>query len=156
VRKSNPFGHDSNNTYVHKKIIGMNWNYITGFFDADGSITYVRNNKGDRLKTLQISFHNNEKVVLEDIRNFILKDLNVRGSICTKKAQKEAHQDQYELKYLYDQAYQVSKKLKTIQPKKKHRIKVYKKIKKLVKRNGKYSDKDLEQFDKLDKEFFDF
>lgn len=134
----------------------MNWNYIIGFFDADGSITYARNNKSDKLKTLQIAFHNNEKAILEEIRSFILENLNVKGFISTKKAQKETHKDQYELKYSYDQAFQVSKKLKTLHPKKKHRIKVYKEIKKLIKRNGKYSSEDLKKFDKLDKEFFDF
>lgn len=131
----------------------MNWNYITGFFDADGSITYIRPGK-NRMKTLQISFHNNERVILDDIREFIFKELGYKGVICTKKPQKLTHGIQYELKYKYDQAYNVSLKLKTIHSKKKHRIKIYSEIKKLVKRNGKYSLEEKEAILKLENEFF--
>lgn len=62
----------------------MNWKYISGFFDADGSITLTRNTKNSN-KTIQVSFHNNELDILEKIKTFIFENLNVNGSISRKK-----------------------------------------------------------------------
>ena len=52
----------------------MNWEYISGFFDADGSISAISTHK-NRNRTIQLSFHNTEKSILEDIQRFILKDI---------------------------------------------------------------------------------
>ena len=48
----------------------MNWEYISGFFDADGCITISKPTK-NKNKTIQISFHNNEIEILENIKKSI-------------------------------------------------------------------------------------
>ena len=68
----------------------MSWDYISGFFDADGSLTLTIN-KAQQFKTVQLSFHNNELSILEEIRQFIENELGIKGSIATKKPEKEAH-----------------------------------------------------------------
>ena len=55
----------------------INWDYIAGFFDADGSIYQSG-------KYWRISFTNNEKDVLDDIYKF-LKDLSVNVKMYDKK-----------------------------------------------------------------------
>lgn len=45
----------------------MNWNYIAGFFDADGSITYENRGKGH----WELKFTNTDKKILQKIKNFI-------------------------------------------------------------------------------------
>jgi len=134
-------------------ILSMNWEYITGFFDADGSISAIKMSKNQN-KTIQISFHNCELVILEEIKCFILKDLRVRGTISRKPARKESHQDSYDLKYTYQNAFKVSKNLNTRNPKKKHRIKIYSLIQESTKRNGKYSEEELSLREKLLLDFF--
>lgn len=126
----------------------MNWNYITGFFDADGSITACSAHKGKN-KTIQVSFHNNELTILEEIRDFIFEDLGIKGSISRKPARKESHQDSYDLKYLYQKGLSVANKIATIHPKKKHRIKIYNLIQEKTKRNGKYTLVEHEEREKL-------
>lgn len=131
----------------------MNWEYISGFFDADGSITVTKVNK-EKQKTLQISFSNNEYDILEKIRLFILDNINVKGSINKKKIYKETHNQSFELKYVYQNAHKVSLKIKSFHKKKMHRIKVYNEIQKITPRNGKYSEELLNQRNKLIEEFF--
>ena len=43
----------------------MDWSYVAGFFDGEGSVGKPREG------TIQLRFCNNDKPVLEDIRNFI-------------------------------------------------------------------------------------
>lgn len=131
----------------------MNWNYITGFFDADGSITAVVVGKGKN-RTIQVSFHNNELTILEEIKKFILDDIGITGTICRKPAKKEAHHDAYELKYLYRNGLTVANKIASIHPKKKHRIKIYNLIQEKTKRNGKYTSEELEERKELIIQFF--
>jgi len=131
----------------------MNWKYITGFFDADGSVTAVKHTKGTN-KSLQLSFHNNEINILEEIRDFIYKDIGIIGNISLKKAKKENHQDAYDLKYAYRNALAVANKLTSIHPKKVHRIKIYNLIQKATKANGKYTEEEKLQRENLILEFF--
>lgn len=131
----------------------MNWNYIIGFFDADGSITLTRNKKNE-MKTIQISFHNNEVCILDQIRYFIIKELNVMGTISRKNARKRTHQDSYDLKYSNKRAYDLLNKLKSIHPKKSHRIKLAKQIQRYTPRNGKYTNKMRDRRIQLEAEFF--
>ena len=131
----------------------MNWDYITGFFDADGSVSAIRVSS-NKNRTLQICFHNNELQILKNIQKFILEDINIKGTITLKKAKKDSHSDQYELKYVYQRAYKVSLKLNTLHPKKKHRIEVYKKIQEVTKRNGKYTSQEEKLRSTLIEEFF--
>ena len=62
----------------------MNWNYISGFFDADGSIQLNKIHP-NQLPSPVITFHNNERVILEKINKFIYKQLEIKGTIVTKK-----------------------------------------------------------------------
>lgn len=133
----------------------MNWQYIQGFFDADGSITLARNKKGAH-KTLQISFSNCERHILKEIKSFIKKELDINGFISKKKVYSENHTQNYELKYVYQQAHKLSLKLKGKHNRKIHRIEIYDKLQDLIPRNGKYSDDLLQQRKDLEEEFFSY
>lgn len=116
----------------------MNWNYISGFFDADGSISAISAGKGEN-KTLQVSFHNNELNILESIQKFIFDELGFNGTIVLKKSKNINHQDAYDLKYKYRQAIEVANKMSLLHIKKVHRIKIYNLIQEKTNRNGKYT-----------------
>lgn len=133
--------------------LGMNWNYITGFFDADGSVTLVHPGNSKR-KTVQISFHNNELNILESIKNFIYNETGLNGHISIKKARKETHNDSYDLKYVYRSASSLIQYIDTIHPKKQHRFKVYSDIQNITPRNGKYTPEALEKREKLEELFW--
>ena len=130
----------------------MNWEYISGFFDADGSISISKptNNKN---KTIQISFHNNERDILESIQSFILIDLNVKGHISLKRARHENHKDSYDLKYVYLNGLKVANKLLSIHPRKKRKIELYNLIQEKTKRNGKYSEQEIRERRTLEEQF---
>lgn len=128
----------------------MSWEYISGFFDADGSITLSVLSKGKN-KTPVLSFHNNEISILEDIKEFVLSELNVNGFIVHKKSKKETHNDSYSLSYKYfPKVIMLMSKLNIKHPKKKHRYEIILKLYELTKRNGKYSEEELTK--KLDVE----
>lgn len=131
----------------------MNWNYITGFFDADGSVSLITPNVGKR-KTLQLSFHNNELVILHAIQAFILQETGYKGSISRKKARKENHQDSYDLKYAYKAALTIGENMNSIHPKKAHRFKVYRQIQDITPRNGWYTEELSDIRFKLEEEFW--
>ena len=131
----------------------MNWEYISGFFDADGSITLSSQIKSKN-KTIQVSFHNNEREILESIQSFILEELEVKGHISLKKAKKDTHQDSYDLKYVYLNGLKVVNSITSIHPKKTHRIKIYNLIQEKTKRNGKYTEEELLERKRLELEFF--
>jgi hypothetical protein len=121
----------------------MNWEYISGFFDADGSVTLSKLQK-NKNKTVVISFHNNEKTILESIQEFILKETNVKGFITHKKQKKENHNDSYSLNYSYiPKVIELIKFMNVLHPKKKHRFEIIKKLKDVTKRNGKYTEEEL-------------
>lgn len=132
----------------------MSWDYISGFFDADGSLT-LTTNKAQQFKTVQLSFHNNELSILEEIRQFIENELGIKGSIATKKPEKEVHNVAYDLKYVYFS--KVNKVLICINskhPKKSHRIKISFELELVTPRNGKYSDVLLMKRQAKEIEFF--
>lgn len=131
----------------------MNWEYISGFFDADGSITLIRVKKNEN-KSISISFTNNERSILEEIREFILKQLQVKGFIIFKRKIKTTHQDSYELRYSHKSALSVANQLKSRHPKKIHRINICNQIKQKIKGNGKYSEQEKQDRDQLEIEFF--
>lgn len=132
----------------------MNWQYITGFFDADGSITLAVSSKGRR-RSPQLSFHNNELEILTSIQTFIEKELNVVGHISAKKKAKEHHGQQYDLKYVnFPKCVEIIKHLNSIHPKKAKRFEVIKKLYPLTPRNGKYTDEMSAERDILEQEFF--
>ncbi len=123
----------------------MNWEYISGFFDADGSVTLSKLQK-NKNKTVVISFHNNEKSILESIQNFILNETNIKGFITHKKQKKENHNDSYSLNYSYlPKVLELIKYMDILHPKKRHRFDVIRKLQMVTKRNGKYTKDELEK-----------
>lgn len=133
----------------------MNWEYITGFFDADGSVTISKHSKG-RKRSPQISFHNNEIDILIAIQAFIFRELSIKGFISKKKKVKEHHGQQYDLKYIdFAKCLKIANKIATIHPKKKKRFEVIEKLQKFTPRNGKYTEELLYQRSILEEEFFE-
>lgn len=129
----------------------MNWSYVSGFLDADGSIQLNKIHQ-NQLPSPVITFHNNEKVILDLIKEFIYNELNVKGTIVTKK--KKGYTDQLELRYSYFSKFMAIEKMITIyHPRKLQRIEFLKKYKSLSKRNGKYSPEDLEAINSLLKQW---
>ncbi|MGB0887285.1 MAG: LAGLIDADG family homing endonuclease [Vicingaceae bacterium] len=133
----------------------MNWNYISGFFDADGSIT-LSNPGNSKYKTVFVSFHNNELSILESIKRFIEKETGVKGVIVKKKARLKKHNTAYDLKYDFlPKVITIINYLKIQHPKKIHRIKVAKQLAKIVPRNGKYTNDLLVKRKELEEIFFE-
>jgi intein/homing endonuclease len=131
----------------------MDWNYISGFFDADGSITAVKRGRGEN-RTIQLSFHNTQLPILEEIKKFILNELGIKGTVVKKSPQKLNYLISYDLKYVQYRGYLVSKKIISRHPDKSERIRIYEKIQKLTPRNGKYNFTILTERNKLIEEFF--
>ena len=132
----------------------MNWDYITGFFDADGSITLSKHHNAP-YKTVQVYFHNNELALLEEIRDFIEKETGIKGVILTKKPAKIEHRTAYDLRYIYFRtANRILKNMPSKHPKKRHRISISFELEKLTPRNGKYTEVTLARRLEKEKEFF--
>lgn len=130
----------------------MNWNYISGFFDADGSITFVKKCKNG-MKTPQLSFSNNEKDILVEIQEFIQRELNVKGFICKKTHNKFIN---YELKYTHlPKVLSITQYINSLHPKKSFRINLIRtKLINIIPRNGKYNDELLSKYNDFEKQFF--
>jgi hypothetical protein len=122
----------------------MNWSYISGFFDADGAIGVVKVNKG-AYRTLMISYWNNKREILNEIRSFIESELGFRGALVTVKPREKQHNTTYRLQYSYNQAYLVICNMKSYHPDKIKRIDIYKKIQSKTKRNGRYTVEELKE-----------
>lgn len=132
----------------------MNWDYITGFFDADGSICLVKASK-NRKKSPQISFHNNELNILIEIQEFIQNELDIKGFISMKKKAKEHHSQQYDLKYEgFPKCIAIGKNLKSIHYKKIKRILLNDLIYAVTPRNGKYDEQTLKTRLELEFQYF--
>jgi len=131
----------------------MTWDYISGFFDADGSITAVKVHSNTN-KTIQVSFHDNELGILEAIKSFIFIELGILGSITKKKCQKINHGIAYDLKYTYKNGLLVANNITSYHQKKIHRIEIYNLIQSKTKRNGKYTIEDRKERDRLIDQFF--
>lgn len=132
----------------------MNWEYISGFFDADGHITLSAMNKGKN-KTVCIGFTNIDLNLLEEIKTFIDSEIKCKGSI-TKRTSKELHHsDCYNLVYRYNIGLLVAEKINSKHYKKKEKIKlVLQTYKSVTPRNGKYTDEIKEKREKFIAEFF--
>lgn len=130
----------------------MSLEYISGFFDADGSISLIRIHSNEH-KSIQISISNNEKTILEEIQAFLWGRLKIKGAVSTKKARRPNHSSNFELKYTRNNALKLIEHLSCHHPKKVHRIETALKFyKSVTKRNGKYNEKDLARklaFEKL-------
>lgn len=132
----------------------MDFTYISGFFDADGSISLLSIHKNEH-KSIQASFCNNELSILEAIRDYLQDKVQIKGVISRKKARKKSHSDNYELKYTRDSALTLLKHLTSHHPKKRHRIIVaLKYYKKVTNRNGKYNSRSLARKEAFNRLFY--
>lgn len=133
----------------------MDWSYVTGFFDADGYITFTAQKKGG-LKTIVFGFTNTKKIILDQIRDFIFQETKQRGFICKKKPVEQNHEIGYDLKYCHlNKALIVLPHLDSIHPKKEHRINLtLQKLKPLTPRNGRYSDETLNKRQQFEYDFY--
>lgn len=117
----------------------MTWDYISGFFDADGSITISKDGANEE-PHITISFSNNERTILEKMKAFIWDETSVKGFIIQKKSRKANHADNYELCYSSTpKALFLSEYIQSNHPKKAARLLLIPQIKELTPRNGKYS-----------------
>ncbi len=104
----------------------MDWAYISGFFDADGSLTLIK--KGDRVYP-SVNFHNTSFELIKELQVTIFKEIDTDGYIYTYIPKNENHQVQYTLKYSYFKtALKVLDCLQPHHPKKKHRKEIVYKI----------------------------
>lgn len=116
--------------------------YISGFFDADGSITLGKNQKSAIFKTIKIDFTNVELSILQEIQNY-LTEQGITSSLSVKPARKKSHCISYALSInSTNNCLRLCKMLKSKHPKKRHRINtVLKYHKKVTLRNGKYNER---------------
>lgn len=132
----------------------MNLHYISGFFDADGSVMLISRTKGE-FKSPTISFSNTKLEILELIQNFLLINHNLKGYISTKPSKSINHNIAYDLKYSGTYAKELSKLLISFHPMKIHRLKVINKYYNLVtNKNGKYNKEQLSKKLAFERLFF--
>lgn len=132
----------------------MNIDYISGFFDADGSISIGRKHKSAKYKSLKLDFANNELYVLEEIKKFLLT-YNIKSYISKKLAKKITHQDSYTLSVQGSYALKLCKLLKLKHSKKIHRVNCINKYwNKVTIRNGKYTDTQIKSKLAFERLFF--
>lgn len=121
----------------------MNIYYISGFFDADGSITLCKSHKNKKFKSVKIDFTNTKKDILISIQEWLFNN-NIKSYISIKPSRKKEHSTSYVLSCSYDNAYKLCILLKSLHPIKLHRINtVIKYYKKVTTRNGKYSSRQI-------------
>jgi len=119
----------------------MTLDYISGFFDADGSITMSKNSKNDRFRSIKIDFTNTKLNILIDIQKFLLNNYNLKLSLSTKPSKQLNHSIGYTLSLNSNQkCLKLCELLNSIHPMKKHRINTVLKYHNIVtSKNGKYS-----------------
>lgn len=132
----------------------MNIQYISGFFDADGSITLVKRNKKEN-KSPHIYFTNTYLNILKSIKDFLEKEYKLKGRISTKKVYNDVHNIGYSLTYSNRNAKSLCKLLQPVHPKKIHRINTINKYYDIVTiRNGRYTEKQLLKKKAFERLFF--
>lgn len=120
----------------------MNWEYISGFFDADGCISLIKPSKLQH-KTLYIMYANNERRLLEEMKEFIDAEIDGKGAIICKKSKNANHNDAYELRYSHNAGIRVLQKMNIRHPKKFNKAQIAKRIGEGIQRNGRYSPEEL-------------
>lgn len=125
----------------------MNIQYISGFFDADGSITLTKSSKGSFYRYPKIDLTNTKLKILQSIQKY-LKLQDIKSYISNKPARKQTHSISYVLSISNNYAIKLCNLLTSHHPMKYHRINVILKYYTLVTlRNGKYNSK--QQMSKL-------
>lgn len=122
----------------------INDSYISGFFDADGSVTMSKNSKNAKYKTLKIDFTNTQLEILLEIQKYLLDTYGLKLYIVTKPSKKDAWSESYTLSSSSNgTCYKLCEIIDSHHPKKRHRINtVLKYHKSVVKRNGKYNERE--------------
>jgi hypothetical protein len=121
----------------------MTLQYISGFFDADGSITMGKDSKSDTYKTIKLDFTNTYITILEEIQKYLLDEYGIKTYMSKKPSRKENHNISYSLSCKGNQeCLKLCRLLDSHHPKKLHRINTVLKYHDVVTiRNGKYTDK---------------
>lgn len=126
-------------TMSNNKIIIMK-DYISGFFDADGSIT-LSHNSNKLYRTPKLDFTNVELEPLQKIQDFF-KENGINMYISTKLPRKKSHSTSYTLSCSNNNAIKALEFINSLHPKKRHRINtILKYYKQVTMRNGKYTSK---------------
>lgn len=122
----------------------INDSYVSGFFDADGSITMSRNSKNAKYKTLKIDFTNTQLDTLLEIQKYLRDTYNLKLYIVTKPSKKDTWEESYSLTTSSNRiCYRLCEIIKSHHPKKRHRINtILKYYNSVVKRNGKYNERE--------------
>jgi hypothetical protein len=132
----------------------MNWEYISGFFDADGHITLSAMNKGKN-KTICVGFTNIDLKLLEEIKEFIDNQISGKGTITKRTSKEEHHSTCYNLIYRYNLGLLVVENINSKHYKKSKKINlVLNDYKKVTPRNGKYTEDMIKIREKFINEFF--
>jgi len=114
----------------------LNWSYLAGFIDADGTISIRKNDKAGKSYRPYVSIANTNRDVLE-----LFKYQLGRGAICTKKAKKENHSESYEVRWDHNVALFICEHCYPYLTIKKARAELLLSDWKLyTPRNGKYTD----------------
>lgn len=119
----------------------MNMDYVSGFFDADGSITLSKWHSTDKYRSaIKIDFTNTDLALLLEIKEYF-RSLGLRSYISTKPPRKDNHRISYSLACGGSYAIRLAKLLSSKHLVKKHRLAVLNKYYLAVTpRNGKYSE----------------
>lgn len=122
----------------------MNLDYISGFFDADGSITMSKQRQSDPYRAIKIDFTNTKLEILLEIQRYLLENHGLSLSLSTKPAKKDTHSISYALSAGSNRVcYELCRLLHSEHPMKRHRINTILKYHNVVvKRNGKYNDRE--------------
>jgi len=133
----------------------MNWEYVSGFFDANGYITFTKPSKNTK-KTIVFGFTNTKREILDEIQNFILTKTKQKGFISEKKSKIESHSNSYDLKYTFlNKALLILPNINSRHLKKTHRINLtLTKLKQITPRNGRYTDEILNLRQQFEFDFF--
>ena len=129
-----------NITYIQK----MNDSYISGFFDADGSITMSKSDRNNPYRTIKMDFTNTQLGLLKEIQEYLLKTYGLKLHISTKPPKNDRCLESYVLSSSSNRTcYELCKIIKSHHPKKIHRINTILKYHySVVKRNGKYNERE--------------
>lgn len=122
----------------------MNDSYISGFFDADGSITMSKSSKNDIYRTLKIDFTNTQLETLKEIQKYLLEVHKIKLYIVSKPPRNERQAESYTLSTCSNRiCYRLCEIIQSHHPKKLHRINtILKYHNSVVKRNGKYNERE--------------
>jgi hypothetical protein len=127
----------------------MNWNYISGFFDADGYITLSKMSKNEN-ETPVLGFTNTHKYILEKIQFFIEAQTKEKCTLCTKKSKNINHATGYDLKCVgFRKIHNIVQNFTSIHTKKLGRLELLSEIQRLTPRNGKYTKESKSERDLL-------